>query len=232
MSERASQSKRRYTWGDYQTWPDDERWEIIGGEAFLLSSRPRTGKELIQAEQAALHAMSPSPIYRHQRVATNLTRELGIHFKGHRCQLIGAPMDVVFSEEDVVQPDLMVVCSAGQIKRTHIEGAPALVVEILSDASASRDRLEKLNLYARAGVKEYWIVTPHPSLVEVLWLEGGRYVVHKVFGKDDTLTSPTFPEMRIALADVFDFPLEPREEPPIVKEPPAPKYRATASAAT
>ena len=82
----------------------------------------------------------------------------------------------------------------------------------------------KLNLYARAGVKEYWIVTPYPSLIEVLLLEGGRYVVHKVFSKDDILTSPTFPNLQVELTDVFDFPLEPGEEPPVVKEPPAPRY--------
>ncbi len=100
---------------------------------------------------------------------------------------------------------------------------------LIVDDEVGFTRLLKLNLYARAGVKEYWIVTPWPSLVEVLLLEGARYVVHSVFAKDQTLASPTFPDLQVTLPDVFDFPLEPGEEPPVVKEPPAPPYRVTAA---
>jgi Uma2 family endonuclease len=74
-------------------------------------------------------------------------------------------------------------------------------------------------------VKEYWIVTPWPASVEVLLLDGSTYRLQGVFGKDDALVSPTFPDLRIRLADVFNFPLEPHEQPPKVREPP-PKYRA------
>jgi Uma2 family endonuclease len=205
MSNVAIKREGRFTWADYQSWSDDQRWEIISGEAYL---------------------MSPSPTSRHQKMVTELTRQMAAQFKGKRCQVFVSPMDVVLSEEDVVQPDLLVVCDPNRIKRTHIEGAPALVVEVLSPTSGLRDRLLKLTLYARSGVKEYWIVTPWPSLVEVLRLEGGRYVVHEVFGKEQTLVSPTFPELRVTLADVFDFPLEPGEEPPVVREPPGKAYRA------
>lgn len=203
MSDSTARERRRYTVADYQTWNDNQRWELIGGEAYL---------------------MSPSPTSRHQRIVSDLCRQMASYFKGKTCQLYVSPMDVVLSDEDVVQPDLLVVCDPRQIKRTQIVGAPTLVVEILSDSTASRDRLLKLDLYARSGVKEYWIVTPWPSLVEVLLLEGTRYVVHKVFDKDDTLNSPTFPDLKIELRDVFDFPLEPGEEPPAVHEPPAPAY--------
>ena len=86
----------------------------------------------------------------------------------------------------------------------------AEAVEILSSQSATRDRLLKLDLYAEAGVKEYWIVTPWPALVEILVLDGRYFRVHKVFGKDQTLVSPTFPELKVQLGLVFDFPLEPR----------------------
>jgi Uma2 family endonuclease len=145
MSESAAK-KTRYSWADYQTWDDDRRWEIIGGEAYL---------------------MSPSPMARHQLVSGELQRQMMNYLKGKRCRLLNAPMDVVLSEENVVQPDLLVVCEPEKITRTHIAGAPTLVVEILSDSSAARDRLLKLGLYARYGVAEYWIVTPWPSLVEV-----------------------------------------------------------------
>jgi Uma2 family endonuclease len=205
MSGTARKREGRFTWANYRHWDDHQRWELISGEAFL---------------------MSPNPTWRHQTMLTEMSRQMANHFKGKPCQVRVAPLDVVLSEEDVVQPDLLVVCEPEKIKRTHIEGAPTLVVEILSPQTAARDRREKLSLYARSGVKEYWIVTPWPSLVEVLLLEGGRYVVHKVFGKEDALVSPTFPDLKLTLADVFDFPLEPGEEPPIVAEPPGAAYRA------
>jgi Uma2 family endonuclease len=206
MSE-AARKRVKYSWTDYQSWSDDQRWEIIGGDAY---------------------AMSPSPSWRHQKIVTELAVQMHRFFKGKRCELVVSPMDVVLSEEDVVQPDLLVVCDKSQIKPTHVEGAPALVVEIVSESSSMRDRLLKLNLYARSGVREYWIVTPFPSMVEVLLLANGKYLVHNVVGKTDTLQSPSFPELKIALADVFDFPLEPGEEPPVAKEPPAPAYRVAA----
>lgn len=204
MSE-PSQQNQHHTWAEYQTWNDGQRRELIAG---------------------TVHLMSPAPTWRHQGILSELHSQMKPCFKGTNCQLGLSPLDVWLSDEDVVQPDLLVVCDPNQIKRTHIEGAPALLVEILSPQSASRDRLLKLNLYARAGVKEYWIVTPYPALVEVLVLENGRYVVHHVFGPDDTLTSPGFPQLQINLASVFNFPLEPGEEPPVVAEAPAPGYRA------
>lgn len=204
MNEPIANSGQRYTWADYQSWNDDKRWEIIGGEAFMMGS----------------------PSSRHQRIVIEMCRQMANYYKGKSCQLFVSPMDVKLSEEDTVQPDLLIVCNPAQITRTHIEGPPTLAVEITSPSSTTRDRLLKLNLYARHGVKEYWIVTPWPSLVEVLLLEGGRYVVHHVFDKNDTLISPTFPGLQVRLADVFDFPLEPGEEPPVVHEPPAPLYRA------
>ena len=206
MSESALKSKRRWTWAEYQTWNDDQRWEIIGGETY---------------------AMSPSPLSRHQWIVSKLAGQLHPYFTGKACHLFLSPMDVVLSEEDVVQPDLLVVCDSNQIKRTHIQGPPTLVVEVLSDSSTVRDRRLKLDLYARSGVKEYWIVTPWPSLVEVLVLEAGVYVVRRVFDKEQTLTSPTFPELQVKLANVFSFPLEPGEEPPVVKEPPGSAYRTS-----
>ena len=203
MNGSAARQHRRYTWDDYRAWDDDQRWEIIGGEAYL---------------------MSPSPTPRHQGIIGELLLQMANHFKGKPCQVFVAPLDVVLSEEDVVQPDLMVVRKPDRIKRTHIEGAPSLVVEVVSEHSARTDRMLKLQLYARAGVKEYWIVTPWPSLVEVFLLRSGRYQVQEVCGKDQVLSSPSFPDLKIALKDVFNFPLEPGEEPPVVREPPAPAY--------
>ncbi len=203
MSETARQSAPQHTWTDYRTWDDNQRWEIIGGDAYL---------------------MSPSPTSRHQMIVGALFASLHTYFRGKACQLFVSPMDVVLSEKDVVQPDLLVVCRPDQIQRTHIAGAPSLVVEVLSESSASRDRLLKLGLYARSGVKEFWLVTPWPAMVEILVLRGEHYEVHDVLGKERTLVSPSFPDLQVALKEVFDFPLEPGEEPLVAREPPTPKY--------
>ena len=193
-------SEQRFTWANYQTWPDDERWEIIGAQAF---------------------AMSPSPSSRHQRISGQLYLSLGLHFRDQKCRPFAAPMDVKLSDEDVVQPDLMVVCNPSQIQRTHIEGAPRLVVEILSPDSLLHDRVRKTGLYARAGVAELWLVTPFPSLIEVFRRKRGAYRLEAAYPKEQELVSPTFPDLKINLADIFDFPLEPGEEPPKVRERPA-----------
>jgi len=190
--------EQRFTWADYQSWPDDERWEIIGGQPF---------------------AMSPSPTTRHQHISGQLSLSLTLHFRGKKCRPFAAPMDVKLSDEDVVQPDLLVVCNPSQIRRTHIEGAPRLVVEILSPDSILHDRMRKTALYARAGVRELWLVTPFPSLIEVFQLKRGAYRLEAAYPKEQELVSPTFPDLKIKLADVFDFPLEPGEEPKVRERP-------------
>lgn len=200
-----SQAQRRYNWRDYRSWPNDQRWEIIGGEAF---------------------AMSPSPGSRHQRILLELAHQIKTQLKGKRCEPFIAPMDVHLSDEDIVQPDILVACDPQQVKPTHIEGAPALVVEIVSPSSQAHDRVRKMNLYARFGVKELWIVTPYPPMIEIFALDGATYRRQAAFMKEDQLRSPSFADLRIALEPVFDFPPEPGDQPQIaVGEPPAPRYQ-------
>lgn len=202
MSEPAYRIERHFTYDDYRGWDDDQRWELIHGEAFL---------------------MTPAPTTRHQRIVSELAFQLNSFFRGKRCQVFESPTDVVLSDEDVVQPDVLVVCDPARIKSTHIQGAPTLVVEVLSPSSETRDRRLKLPLYAGAGVQEFWIVTPWPHLVEVFVLDGASYRVAAVYEKKGELVSPTFPDLKVQLPDVFNFPLEPGEEPPVVREPPG-KY--------
>lgn len=200
-------SYEHYTWGDYRSWTGDERWEIIGGRAF---------------------AMSPSPGFRHQEICVGIGTELRAFLKGKPCRTLLAPMDVKLSDADVVQPDILVVCDPRKIAETHIEGPPDLVVEIASPSTASRERTLKLILYAKHGVKEYWIVTPYPHLVEVLLLDGETYRIHRVFTAADTLTSPTLPGLEFALEGVFDFPIPDDERIDEVREatPPYPPLAA------
>jgi len=201
MTTAARKLDGHYTWADYRSWPDDERWEIIGGVAY---------------------AMSPGPGSRHQIISMQLSVGLDRHLKGKPCRVFAAPMDLKLSDEDIVQPDLMIVCESAQIRRTHIEGPPRLVVEIVSLHSHLRDRNLKMQLYARSGIAECWIVTPFPYLVEVFELKDDYYRLWKAFGRADTLRSPAFPDLSLELESVFDFPIEPEEAEALkVREPPA-----------
>ena len=196
MSE-AARKTARFTWRDYQSWPDDERWEIIGGETF---------------------AMTPAPNLRHQDIVTELSRQMANAFLDRPCKVYVSPTDVKLSEEDVVQPDLLVVCDKSKMKRTHIEGAPTLVIEVLSPSTAAFDRVRKLRLYAASGVQEVWLVTPYPHTVEVFALDGDEYRLAGVYGIEDTLLSRRFPDLTIDLERLFDFPIEPGERIEMVRE--------------
>ena len=189
--------RRTYTWADYRRLPRDERWEIIGGEMF---------------------AMTPAPTTRHQRIVMSLAACLHSFLKGTDCTPYLAPTDLKLSDTDVVQPDLFVVCDPDQDKRTHVEGAPRLIIEVLGPSTVHHDRIHKLRLYARSGVQEVWLVTPFPSAVEIFVLERSRYRLEAVFEKKDRLVSPLFPDLIIGLTSVFDFPVDPGENLHLVKE--------------
>src|ERR1039457_521063 len=100
-----------FTYSDYVRWPDDERWEIISGEAY---------------------SMTPAPSIRHQEISLFLSAQFANFFKGRDCKPFHAPTDVVFDEQNIVQPDLLVVCGKNKITEKNIQGAPDLVVEIIS----------------------------------------------------------------------------------------------------
>jgi Uma2 family endonuclease len=194
---------RSLTWDDYRSWNDDQRWEIVGGEAF---------------------AMTPAPLERHQSISAELFAALHSFFKGKACKVYHAPTDLKLSEHDIVQPDLLVVRDPSQKKRTHIEGPPNLVIEILSPASEHHDRVRKLALYARSGVQEVWVVTPFPSSIEIFLLDGATYRLMAAYRKEETLVSPSFPGLQIELAGIFDFPVDPDEELHLIKEGRPPAY--------
>lgn len=205
MSAPASHLQSRYTWSDYQALPEGGRWELIGGKAY---------------------SMSPSPHLKHQDVLGNLYYALRPFFAKSPCTLRLAPTDVKLSEMDCVQPDLLVVCDPRQEKGTHIEGPPSLVVEVLSPATASHDRARKFHLYAASGVPEYWIVDVEEALVEVFVLRDGVYTLPKVYARNDTLKSPGFSQITIALAEIFPAP---HVSLRMVKEAPMPEAAALAT---
>ncbi len=204
-----SKSGRRFSWDDYRAWDDGERWELIGGLPFC---------------------MSPAPSSRHQMIVTRLCGHLFQHFEGRSCVPLVSPIDVKLSADDVVQPDIVVVCDRSKIWETHVEGAPTLAIEVLSPSTHRHDRVRKLRLYARAGVREYWLVQPYPAVIEVLQLTGEHYQIAGAYTDTETLYSPAFPELALDLSAVFTLPIpladridEIRESaPPYDAGPPAP----------
>lgn len=170
----------RFTYEDYCRWQGDERWELIDGEAFL---------------------MSPAPRLRHQRILGELHRQMANFLLGKSCQVFVAPVDVRLPKrgeadaqvDTVVQPDLVVVCDPGKLDEAGVRGGPDLVVEILSSATASRDEVLKPDLYLRHGVREYWLVDPAGPSFRIFRSEGGKFVLQ------ETLVSAVLPGFTLEL---------------------------------
>ena len=175
--------KLKLTYEDYASLPDDERYELIDGELMPM----------------------PSPKKIHQRLILDLSwilrrlEEMGLG------ELFIAPFDVILSATNVVQPDLIFVSSARAhiITEDKIRGAPDLLVEIISPSTERRDRIVKRDLYARHGVREYWLIDPYAKTVTVLILGAGGYDTHAVYEEGDTLTSPTLPGFAPDLGELF-----------------------------
>ena len=174
----------RFTYNDYLLLPEDKRYEILDGELFV----------------------APSPSIKHQRVSGNLEMALRQHIRAKGSgEVLDAPCDVILSEENVVQPDILYVRRerAGIIGEANLQGAPDLVVEILSRGTRNRDLEIKRKIYARFGVQEYWIVDPEAATVEVLvWSELG-YVSAGAYSRSEWLSSPLLPELNLPLCEIF-----------------------------
>jgi Uma2 family endonuclease len=176
----------KFTYDDYRNTPDDSRYELLDGEL----------------------VMAPAPSLRHQRTGIRLSSLLHAFVTGRRLgEVFSPPCDVILSDADVVQPDLLFV--SRERRRTLLEGdavrgAPDLVVEILSPSTAARDRTLKRVLYARHGVREYWLVDPDAETITVMVLGTDGFEVEAVYGKGETLTSPTLRGLAVNLDEVFE----------------------------
>ncbi len=178
----------KFTYEDYLLFPDDgKRHEIIEGE----------------------HYMTPSPTTKHQRILGKLFRILSQFVDERKLgEVLVAPCDVIFSDLDVVQPDLLFVSTekGHLVTEKNIQGAPDLLIEILSDATRKTDEIIKRKLYERHGVREYWIVDPELETVKVYRTspEGG-YTRAAELAREagDALTTPLLPHLTIPLTEVF-----------------------------
>ena len=177
------QTAIKFNYQDYLQLPEDKRYEIIDGELFMV----------------------PSPNEAHQRILLTLTTILLNYVKKNKLGYIYcAPFDVLFSEEDIVQPDIIFVSNENRkiITKDNIQGTPDLLIEILSPGTSKRDLGIKKKLYAKNGVREYWIVDPERETAEVLGLlgkeyEGKRYNVH------DCLSSNVMKDLGVEVKEIF-----------------------------
>ncbi len=174
----------KFTCEDYLNTPEDKRYELLDGELI----------------------MTPAPGELHQSISILLGSKL-FQFVDENSlgRVYNAPFDVVLSDTDVVQPDLLFVSNARGhiITPENIQGAPDLVIEILSPSTATRDRTFKRTLYARHGVKEYWMVDTTAKDITVLLLGDRGFEVVDTCGEGEALTSPTLQGFRLNLDDIF-----------------------------
>jgi len=176
----------RFSWADYRQWPDGERWELIDGQAW---------------------AMAPAPSIKHQTVAGQCYARLELFLRGKPCRPFIAPTDVKLSEYDVVQPDVLVVCDPDKITQTHIEGAPDLVIEVLSPRTAARDLRDKRTLYEQAGVREYLVIDPlELYAVHFRRDDRGRFGEGRVIAAQESVSLATLADFMLPLWELFDLP--------------------------
>ncbi len=175
----------KYTYQDLLTTPDDRnRYEIFEGDIIV----------------------TPAPNEPHQNAVSNLHLILGNHVKKYRLgKLYIAPFDVYFDEETVIEPDMLFVAKdrLSIIEKQRIKGAPDLVVEVLSPSTEERDRGFKFKRCAQEGVREYWLVDPEKSVVEVYTLAAHGYKLMGKFSGDQRVTSKILLGLEFPTSEVW-----------------------------
>ena len=187
---------RKLTYADYESWDDENRYELIDGVVYSMSA----------------------PSTAHQSILVELLTQLNIFLKGKQCRVFAAPYDVCLNglgdnDDTVVQPDILVICDNTIIDAKRCNGAPDMVIEILSPSTSKRDLFIKLKKYQNAKVCEYWIVDPVSKSVNVHILENGHYVIHS-YENHDEIHVDVLPGCVIKLQELFDYSSfsEPEEE--------------------
>ncbi|MFA7466689.1 MAG: Uma2 family endonuclease [Desulfotomaculaceae bacterium] len=193
MSQAVKNVKQQFSYQNYLNFSDDQKYEIIEGSLF---------------------AMTPAPSIQHQRVLRRIFLSLANYLEGEECEVFTSPVDVLLQNgegliEDVnniVQPDIFVVCEQSKLKEKHCLGAPDFIVEIASPANASLDYVKKLNLYEKYKVREYWIVNYVKKNVLVYRLrENGEYDTPETYDdiEKDRINVGIFKGLTVNLRDFF-----------------------------
>lgn len=177
-------SDRLYTYNDYLKIDDDNQYELIGGKLILV----------------------PSPKIIHQELSGRIFRLIADFVdKNSLGKVLYAPTDVILTEKDKPQPDILFVSKERLhiITEANIQGAPDLVIEILSPATGKLDKVEKSRLYYKHGVKEYWIVDPDHKVIEIFMPGEKNWNLFQSYNEDDLLTSLLLTGLEIQLKDIF-----------------------------
>jgi len=186
LKEQQYSAGKRYTYADYASWDDDNRYELIDGEAILMYA----------------------PSWVHQGILTELVYQLRGFLKGKPCKVFPGPVDVCLyglgdDDRTVVQPDVLVVCDMPKLgDRKRCNGAPDLAIEVLSPSNPRHDTFVKFNKYLHAGVREYWIVDPEMKSVHVHKLDNDKYNT-SVFGESDIIPVHVLEGCQINMNDVW-----------------------------
>ena len=180
-------SHLKLTYEDFVLFPDDgKRHELIDGE----------------------HYVTPSPSLRHQRLLGRLHLMIGGWLQTNPIgEAFLSPLDVVFSDFDVVEPDLLYISTARReiLTKQNVQGAPDVVIEVGSPGTRKRDETIKRRLYERSDVSEYWIVDPDLDVVRIYRREGAGFDRPRELSREagDALTSPLFPQLELSLDAIF-----------------------------
>ena len=182
------EEKRSYTYANYLEWEGPERYQLIDGKVFQMAS----------------------PSVEHQRIQAEILAEFVIWLRGKPCQVFGAPLDVrLFPKKDksdntIVQPDLLVVCDKSKIDKNSINGAPDLVIEIVSPSNTHSELFLKFQYYLKAGVREYWVIDPDRKNVQVHLYENGRYIT-ALYEDNERIPVTVLPGLEIGTAELWDL---------------------------
>ncbi|MEW5814567.1 MAG: Uma2 family endonuclease [Spirochaetota bacterium] len=188
----AKKDSRVYTYADYLTWPDEERWELIDGVAYDTS---------------------PALSRFHQAIVGEIFRRSANFLEGKTCRAYISPFDVRLPEFtgasdeailNVVQPDVSVFLSEDRLDYKGAVGAPDIAIEVLSPYTSLKDQREKLKLYERFGVKEYWIIEPEYKTLQIYRLNQERqYGKPQVYGGEDTVESSILDGFHLDVHTIF-----------------------------
>jgi Uma2 family endonuclease len=186
MDMELKETAEKYLFSDYESWDDDNRYELIDGKVYL---------------------MSPAPSIEHQAISGEVFSQLRNFLRGKPCMAFMAPVDVCLNgkgdgDDTIVQPDVLVLCDKSKLDKKRVNGAPDMVVEILSPSSASRDSILKMNKYLNAGVREYWIVDPESKKVYTNLLSNGKYIL-EVYTETDTVPVGILEGCQIDMKEAF-----------------------------
>jgi Uma2 family endonuclease len=177
---------KQYTIKDYLSWRFTERVELFKGY---------------------IAKMSPAPSSRHQLVSGKLHLGIGLFLRKKTCKVFYAPYDVYLPTIDnktVVQPDICVICDTTKIQKKGCVGSPDLVIEILSPGNSKREMQDKFYLYEEAGVKEYWLVYPSEQVIQVNFLENGKYVPQKAHANGDKVYTKVLEGLELEIDEIFE----------------------------